>query len=44
MWNIRLILYILIFRHLLLLMCRVLSIIWLSLMILLIIYGLFPET
>jgi hypothetical protein len=35
-------LYILIFGHLLLLVCRVLSTIWLFLMILLIIYGLFP--
>jgi hypothetical protein len=42
--NILLILYILIFGHLLLLVCQVLSIIWLFLMILLIIYGLFPET
>jgi hypothetical protein len=40
--NIHLILYILIFGHLLLLVCRVLSTIWLFLMILLIIYGLFP--
>jgi hypothetical protein len=42
MRNIHLILYILIFGHLLLLVCRVLSTIWLFLIILLIIYGLFP--
>jgi hypothetical protein len=41
-WNIHLILYILIFGHHLLLVCRVLSTIRLFLMILLIIYGLFP--
>jgi hypothetical protein len=40
--NILLILYIWIFGHLLLLVCRVLSTIWLFLMILLIIYRLFP--
>jgi hypothetical protein len=40
--NIHLILSILIFGHLLLLVCQVLSTIWLFLMILLIIYGLFP--
>jgi hypothetical protein len=42
MRNILSILYILIFGHLLLLVYRVLSIIWLFLIILLIIYGLFP--
>jgi hypothetical protein len=40
--NILLILYILIFGFLLLLVCRVLSIIWSFLMIILIVYGLFP--
>jgi hypothetical protein len=40
--NIHMILYILIFGHLLLLVCQVLSTIQLFLIILLIIYGLFP--